>query len=157
MEATMLDSTGLIVRCEQCGQGNRLRFNALGRLARCGKCKGILALPRTPADVPAEDVFTRLTEQSSLPVLVDFWAEWCGPCRMVAPELEKIAASHAGTVLVAKVDTEALSGVAARLGIQSIPTMAIFHQGRELARTSGARPASAIAEFVEHALAERAR
>jgi thioredoxin 2 len=76
---------------------------------------------------------------------------------MVAPELVRIAASHAGEFLVAKVDTEALPDVAGRLGIQSIPTMALFHRGQELARSTGARPAAAILSFVEQALAQNAR
>jgi thioredoxin 2 len=113
--------------------------------------------PGVPLDVPSAEVFGTLTRDSALPVLVDFWAEWCGPCRMVAPELLKIAASHVGEFLIAKVDTEALPDVAGRLGIQSIPTMAVFLHGRELARTAGARPGAAIVSFVEQAVAQHAR
>jgi len=80
----------------------------------------------------------------AVPVLVDFWAAWCGPCRTVAPEIEKVAGQRAGKVVVAKVDTEALPEVAARFNIRSIPTMILFRHGKEAQRLSGARPAVAI-------------
>jgi thioredoxin 2 len=152
-----LDPTGLVVRCQNCGQANRLRFESLDRSTRCGKCRADLPAPQVPIEVTSGQAFDALIGQSALPVLVDFWAAWCGPCRMVAPELVKIASSHAGQFLVAKVDTDALADVSERFGIRSIPTMALFHRGRELARTTGARPAPAILGFVEQALAQHTR
>ena len=89
--------------------------------------------------------FDALIRDSPLPVLVDFWAAWCGPCRAVAPELERLASERAGHVVVAKVDTEALPDVAGRFGIRGIPTMVLFRGGSEAARVSGAMPAEAIA------------
>ena len=91
--------------------------------------------------------------QSSQPVLVDFWAPWCGPCHMVAPELEKVAARAGGSLLVLKVNTEDHPQVSARFGIRSIPTMALFRGGREVNRISGARPAPAIEQFVRQSVA----
>jgi thioredoxin 2 len=157
MDGVKLEGVGVVVRCPNCGQSNRLRYEALGKSTRCGKCRTDLRPPGTPVDVPDGDVFRALIGRSALPVVVDFWAEWCGPCRMVAPELMKVAASHAGEFIVAKVDTEALPDVAGPAGIRSIPTMAVFHGGREIARTAGARPAAQIVSFVEQALAQHAR
>ncbi len=96
--------------------------------------------------------FQQVVSLSALPVVVDFWAPWCGPCRMIAPEMVKVAATNAGRWLVVKVDTEALPGLGQRHQIRSIPTMAVFAQGREAARTSGARPAPAIETFVRGAI-----
>ena len=93
--------------------------------------------------------FERLVSQSRLPVLVDFWAEWCGPCKIIAPELEKVAAETAGKILVAKVNTEELQKTAARFSIASIPTMTLMRDGLEVNRISGARPARDILTFVE--------
>jgi thioredoxin len=90
--------------------------------------------------------FDELVRDAPAPVLVDFWADWCGPCRAVAPELEKLAEARSGKVIVAKVDTDALPDVAGRFGIRSIPTMIVFRGGREAERLSGAMPASAIAQ-----------
>jgi thioredoxin 2 len=90
---------------------------------------------------------------ASVPVIVDYWAPWCGPCRMVAPELQKVAARQAGKALVIKVNTDELSDLGQRFGIRSIPTMAVFAGGKEVARTSGARPAADIEAFLEQAVA----
>jgi thioredoxin 2 len=97
-------------------------------------------------------VFDALLESARLPIVVDFWAPWCGPCRMVAPELEKVAQAAAGEFLVVKIDTEALPDLGARFGVRSIPTMAVFGNGREVTRTAGARPAADIQAFVRQAL-----
>jgi len=112
--------------------------------ANCAACKASL-LPLThPVAIASKEDFDELLRDAPAPVLVDFWAAWCGPCRTVAPELEKIAGRRSRDVIVAKVDTEALPDVAARYGIQSIPTMIVFRRGNEADRLSGAMPASAI-------------
>ena len=95
--------------------------------------------------------FETAIAKSQLPVVVDFWAPWCGPCRMVAPELQKVAASNAGKYLIVKVNTDALPELGERFNIRSIPTMAVFAGGREVARTAGARPAADIEAFVARA------
>ena len=114
--------------------------------AKCASCKAQLLPASHPIAVTSAAELDELVKNAPLPVVVDFWAAWCGPCRMVAPELEKLSAERAGKVVVAKVDTDALPDVAGRFGIRSIPTLIAFKGGRESKRVSGAMPASAIAQ-----------
>ena len=108
-----------------------------------------MAAPVAAAD---SGQFDRIVALASVPVLVDFWAVWCGPCRMVAPELEQVAARQAGKLLVVKVDTEALPDLAQRLMIQSIPTLAVYRRGTLVARQAGAMRAADIEAFVDQSL-----
>jgi thioredoxin 2 len=143
-----LDEKGVVVNCAQCGQRNRIAFAHLDDTIRCGKCKSEIPPISRPIAIRASEEFEALISSSSVPVLVDFWAAWCGPCKMVAPELEKVAAELRGEIVVVKVDTEALPTLAARFQISSIPSLIVFARGREAARTAGARPAAAIKAFV---------
>ena len=152
MASLRSDSRGVIVACPSCGQANRLAFDRLGLATRCGKCQTDLGGPAMPVDVPSSADFDALVRTSRLPVVVDFWAAWCGPGRMVAPEIAKVAQNRAGQWLVVKVDTEAVQDLAARLQIQSIPTMAVFRDGELAGRTSGAMPADQIDAFVQQTL-----
>jgi thioredoxin 2 len=148
-----VELTGLVVPCAACGVRNRMAFSQFGRTHRCAQCKAHLSAPDSPVDVPDAATFDALVRQSALPVVVDYWAPWCGPCRMVAPELEKVARANAGRLVVAKVNTEALPELGDRFSIRSIPTMAVFAAGRECGRTSGARPAPDIEAFIDESLA----
>ena len=143
------DERGLLVACPQCGQRNRMRWEGLGRAFRCGKCHAELRPPAEPIDIASERIFDALVQNSALPVLVDFWAPWCGPCKMVAPEFAKVALEAAGQWIVVKVNTEEAPPLARRFGVTSIPTMGIFKAGAEVARQMGAMPAARIRQFME--------
>jgi len=155
MSDLQLDSRGVIAACPSCGQRNRLPFERLEAETRCGKCQTPLAAAGAPVEVPDVAAFDAAIRSSSLPVVVDFWAPWCGPCHMVAPELEKVARTAAGRYLVIKVNTDEVPDRGERFGIRSIPTMTVFSGGREVGRTSGARPAADIDAFVQSSLARR--
>lgn len=154
MSFANFDDKGLITGCASCGQKNRIPYEHLGKIGRCGSCKSDLPPPSIPLEMDSASRFDRLINASPLPVVVDYWAPWCGPCRMVAPELEKVAAGGSGRFLVVKVNTEALPAVGARFQVQSLPTLAVFVSGREAARTAGARPAPAIEAFIRESLGQ---
>ena len=142
------DERGILVTCPKCGRRNRMKYEGLGKVFRCGQCQTELRPLGEPVEVHSDLVFDALISRSTLPVLVDFWAPWCGPCKMVAPEIRKVANETAGQVLVAKVNTEELPSLAQRFRVTAIPTTAIFRNGIEVARQAGAMPAPAIRKFL---------
>jgi thioredoxin 2 len=151
------DDRGLIASCGSCGQKNRLAYERLGDETRCGRCKQPLKPPAEPIEIHSTADFDRLVARASLPVVVDYWAPWCGPCRMVTPELQKVAARQAGRILVVKVNTDELADLGQRYNIRSIPMLAVFTGGAEAARSVGARPAEQIEAFIAQASLARQR
>ncbi len=154
MSDLRLDGKGIVIPCPSCGQSNRLGYARAAARFRCGKCGTALGPPGEPIETPDAASFDAAVAQSSLPVVVDFWAPWCGPCRMVAPELARVAQRNQGKYLILKVNTDASPELGDRFRIMSIPTMTVFTGGREVARTTGARPADEIEAFVESAVRE---
>lgn len=135
----------MIFDCPSCKTQNRVPVARATSRAHCGKCKTALTPPDRPLAIHSEAEFEELIREAKVPVVVDFWADWCGPCHAVAPELESLARTKAKNAIVAKVDTEALPNIAGRYGIRSIPTMILFREQREAKRVSGAMSAQAIA------------
>jgi thioredoxin 2 len=134
----------MLVECSSCSRSNRLPAPRLRDKAKCSACKAPLLPLTRPLPVSSTQDFDELVRGAPTPLLVDFWAAWCGPCRVVAPELDKIAKEHSDRVTVVKVDTEALPDLAARFSISSIPTLVLFRGGKETQRLSGAMSAREI-------------
>jgi thioredoxin 2 len=133
----------VVVTCASCGAQNRFPAARLGQKGKCGTCKKPLA-PNLPYPVGSAEEFAEIISGSPLPVLVDFWAPWCGPCRMVGPEMEKLARQRDGSLVVAKLNTDEIPQVAGRFGIQGIPAFVLFKGGKEIGRAAGAMPAAQI-------------
>ena len=138
-------STSLVVACPNCGAKNRVRLDAaLERQPVCGQCKLPLPAPARDPITITDANFAGTVEASHLPVLLDLWAAWCGPCRTIAPTIEMLASELAGKVMVGKLDVDANKRTAARFGVQSIPTLLIIQNGREVDRLVGVQSREAI-------------
>lgn len=138
-----------VVACPACGRKNRVPAAAPG-MPRCAHCSGWLPWITEATDL----TFGEVAERAKPFVIVDLWATWCGPCRMVSPELEKVAAEMAGRVKLVKVDVDRSPQLAQRFEVQAVPTLMVMKGGQVAARKSGAAPAPALREWVERAIDE---
>jgi thioredoxin 2 len=138
-------SDSLHIVCPSCSAVNRIPSTRLGQHPKCGQCKMPL-FSAHPVELNAQN-FSKMISRNDIPVLVDFWAPWCGPCQMMAPAFEQAAAQLEPRLRLAKLNTEAEQTIGAQLGIRSIPTLAIFKNGKELARQAGAMGAADIVRW----------
>ena len=132
--------------CPQCGQINRIPEDRLADGPKCGGCKQGL-FPGKPIELTGQ-TFARFVAKSDLPVVVDFWAPWCGPCKMMAPVFNQVAGEVSPQVILAKVNTEVEQALAGQFGIRSIPTLAVFKGGKETARMAGAMDAGNLKNWI---------
>lgn len=143
--------TERLITCPSCGTKNRLPALQAGRKAICGKCKAPLPDAAGPIEV-TDTTFATEVERSATPVLLDLWADWCGPCHMLAPTIDQLSSEMHGRVKVAKLNIDENPGVANRFGVRSIPTLLVLKGGREVDRLVGVQPKQEIVRRLENAL-----
>lgn len=136
-----------IIICPACKAKNKVPVERVAQLPKCGKCQTLL-LPEQPLELNDAHL-SRLIANETLPLVVDFWAPWCGPCQSMAPVFSAVAAEMCGKMRLAKLDTEAQQAAASRFAIRSIPTLIAFYQGKEIARQSGALSAGQLKQWLQ--------
>ena len=145
-EDTTREAPHVTLPCPSCGRWNRIAARRMTDGPKCGVCAAPLKLSQPIALTDA--TFDRVIRETTLPILVDFYADWCGPCRTMAPAVDELARTSAGQALVAKLDTDASQKTAARYQIRGIPTVIVFRNGQEARRQSGVMPLTALRDMV---------
>jgi thioredoxin 2 len=141
-------SFSVIRTCPNCGKGNRIPARHLAHTGRCGVCKGTLPPQSEPIDVD-DAAFAEIVREAAVPILTDFWAAWCGPCRIAAPEIKELAHETAGKALILKVNTEDYPQLAAQFGVQSIPNFAVLLRGRTVFQQAGLASRAEMRRWLE--------
>ena len=147
MSETSTTTRHITLRCEFCQTWNRVDASRAADRPKCGKCARPMLLDRPIA--LNDDTFQRTIAESTVPVLVDFYADWCAPCKVMAPTVDALAHAQQGRALIAKLDTEAAGRTAGGFGIRGIPTVIVFRDGKEVARQSGAMPLAALTALLD--------
>lgn len=143
-------SFSVIRACPDCGKGNRIPAAHLSDTGRCGVCKGALPPQAEPLEVN-DSSFAEIVSHAKVPVLVDFWAAWCGPCKMAAPEVKELARETAGKALILKVNTEEFPQLAAQFRVQSIPNFVVLRGGRPVFQQAGLAPRAEMRRWLNSA------
>lgn len=152
METAATETTGaahVTLKCQFCGTWNKVDASRAGDRPKCGKCGKPILLDRPVA--LDDESFARTISDSDVPVLVDFYADWCGPCKIMAPEVDKLAANYSGRAIVAKVNTDLAQRTSQSFQIRGIPTSIVFLKGKEVTRQTGAVPYAALATMLAKA------
>lgn len=151
-QSFLSDDRGIIVPCPACGAANRVAYARLAQQGRCGVCKVDLSQPTAPVEISSPTAFSSLISESPLPVVIDFWAPWCGPCQMMAPEFAKAAAQAVGEAVFVKVNTDEHPEIASPFRIQGIPAFALVKGGQVVSQSSGFQPAPRLLAWIrQHA------